>query len=460
MIPPKARESRRMKGLKLSKSLEGIYKESKCREFSVVVIPMDFAKILGKFTKVKIKYESSSTSKSKRNLNQVSPTSRLKSNENGKLPSRRTTYNPHPAQILSGPKKSKAENATPSTKNVLKENNKLKKTILNFSLDTNEEINIYNTNVKLISTKKLYGIVFENPKIKKKEVKSKISLEDLIPHIKSDMLPSEYWCIDYFPKHGEPKNDKVYDRIAAELEDLMYDEKKSSGLRKDEKTDEFPSIMDILNDDPKVVSNNKSKESTVSLESNDVEAMLLGKSDTKLPESVAMDVDNTDVSSFLTGVKSLPSVQTTGNKQGDKQPEPATIEESPDSPSILDENSQKETTSSESTEKAKASETQNKTVTNTASTPKIDENYNTNADNRNNLPNSRAGVTQVIFKKNVNGTCLKSVICPKNLKYNICMLGKPVELLGAPKIISSLEDLQVLLQIVDESNLDNLYVLH
>lgn len=440
MIPTKARETRRMKVLKLSKNLERKYKEVKCRECTVVVTPMDFAKILGKFTKVKIQYESNLSSKSKsKQTNVVSPSSRLKAKENGMVQLHRHAYNAHPAQKL---KKRKASDVPKSTSNVLKENNRLKKPI-------GVAVSDYTARALVKSQVKYYGIVFDKPlEIKPSVIRNKISLQDLVSDINTNILPAEDWCIDYFPKNGEPKDDKIYDRIAAELEDLMYNEKtKINSNVKENKNDEFPSILDILNENTKDSTIKTSDPATsLNLESSDVEAMLLGNTTT---EPAAMDVDSS-VSS-LTGKAAQPAAKPDVTEHTVVA---STIEDNPESPSILDEPIQKDTSS---TETAKITiEVEKIQPTTSQITDQTDENDNTN----NNNSVSRTGVTQIIFKKSVNGTCHKSVTCPKNLKYSISMLGKSVQLLGAPTHISSLADLQVLLQIVEESELNNLYVLH
>lgn len=441
MIPTNVRENRRMKALKLSKNLERKYKEVNCRECTVVVTPMDFAKILGRFTKVKIQYESSSKSKPKQ-TNVVSPNSRLKTKENGMV--HRLAYNPQPAQKLMALKKS---NAPPKpTGNVLKENNRLKKPE---KLTYSE----YSNKPQIKTNIKYYGVVFDKPIPRQKDLRNKISLQDLVCDINTNILPTEDWCIDYFPKNGEPKDDKIYDRIAAELEDLMYNEKtKNSSNVKDSK-DEFPSILDILNENTKDDTTKPVPASSVNLESSDVEAMLLGNTSPSTGPT-PMEVD-TAVTSFIKEA----AEQTTKPDENTKTEEASTIDDNPESPSILEEPLEKYTAS---TEVPKVSSDDSQEVQpkpeSTSQTSQIDENDNTNANNKN--PTSRTGVTQIIFKKLVNGACFKSVTCPKNLKYNVSILGKSVEFLGAPKYITSLEDLQVLLQIVEESELDNVYVLH
>lgn len=438
MIPTKARVNRRMKVFKLTKNLERKYKEVNCHECSVVVTPMDFAKILGRFTKVKIQYESSSKSKPKQ-TNVISPNSRLKAKENGMVQIH--GYNVLPATKLQGQKKLKSNTATTPTSNVLKENNRLKK----------EKDAFLEYNLKpLMKTKvKYYGVVFDKPSVEgQRDTRNKISLQELVSDIDKSILPAEDWCIDYFPKNGEPKDDKIYDRIAAELEDLMYNEKaKNSSNVKDSKNDEFPSILDILNENTKDGTTKASDPaSSLNLESSDVEAMLLGNASPATEPSL-MEVDSSSSDSINK------AAQATTKPEESKAEKASTVDDNPESPSILDEPIQKETSS---TEKPKIS-IDDKALPKTSQTSKIDENDNTNKKNKN---SPRTGVTQIIFKKLVNGTCSKSVTCPKNLKYSISMLGNSVELLGAPKHISSLEDLQILLQIVEESDLDNLYVLH
>lgn len=438
MIPTKARVNRRMKVFKLTKNLERKYKEVNCHECSVVVTPMDFAKILGRFTKVKIQYESSSKSKPKQ-TNVISPNSRLKAKENGMVQIH--GYNVLPATKLQGQKKLKSNTATTPTSNVLKENNRLKK----------EKDAFLEYNLKpLMKTKvKYYGVVFDKPSVEgQRDTRNKISLQELVSDIDKSILPAEDWCIDYFPKNGEPKDDKIYDRIAAELEDLMYNEKaKNSSNVKDSKNDEFPSILDILNENTKDGTTKASDPaSSLNLESSDVEAMLLGNA-SPATEPSPMEVDSSSSDSINK------AAQATTKPEESKAEKASTVDDNPESPSILDEPIQKETSS---TEKPKIS-IDDKALPKTSQTSKIDENDNTNKKNKN---SPRTGVTQIIFKKLVNGTCSKSVTCPKNLKYSISMLGNSVELLGAPKHISSLEDLQILLQIVEESDLDNLYVLH
>ncbi|CAH0625414.1 unnamed protein product [Chrysodeixis includens] len=513
MIPTKTRESRRVKALKLPKNLERLYKEGKCRECAVVITRMDFAKILGKFTKVKIQYESSTTAKTKQGSDSSSPNSnaRLKSNENGMVLIHRNAYSQHPVKELTNSKKVTGTDSRVAS-NILKENNRLKKPVLK-DKNSNYEDKKHKSNTNL----KQYGIIFEDPLVSSSnDVICKISLIDLLPQIDESILPSEEWCIDYFPKKDEPKDDQVYDRIAAELEDLMYNEKPIMKLEDkaeivENKVDEFPSIMDILNDNSSETKPNDQTgtlEFKTNLESSDVEAMLLGKSNPS-SETVAptpMDVDNTSMGNLLEDVNQLSAIQDTITNvdvaalSNCEAGLPASIvpeeAENPHSPSILDETLQKgieehlpvkhlEPTVESPPEEEKESipvipENILSTDTNDINMDAKDEVENIteekimdiNVENENSESNdkikskeknflaSKDGITHVVFKQTKEGTCSKSVTCPKNLKYCIEIDGKSVEFLGAPKFISNLEDLQVLLQIVNESKLDSLYVLH
>lgn len=495
MISHRTRETRRGRLPKMPKNIERMYKEGKCRDCAVVVTRMDFAKILGKFTKVKIQYESSSTPKTKKN-EPVSPNSnaRLKSNENGMVLIHRNAYSQHPVKELLGPKKSKANEPTPrQVSNILKENNRLKKTPI--VKDKNSNISNYEeTRLKNNSRFKQYGIIFMNPSQdnNKNDLKSKISLQDLLPNVNKSILPSEDWCIEYLPKIEEPMNDKVYDRIAAELEDLMYnekpvekaDEKPESG---ESKVDDFPSIMDILNDNSSESNNIKPNDQSTSvefkttLESSDVEAMLLGKSDESTKEQeqpTPMDVDK-----LIADVVQFNAIQNSVSSQDELTKVPETVTEdieNPQSPSILDEALQKgiEEHLPLPNNHIESAQTQSSQEGTNSSDIKIEaENTNLHSDitsvplgikkdeendiqSVENKPQIRTDVTHIIFKKNVEGSCHKLVTCPKNLKYSIELEGKHIELIGAPKYISSLEDLQVLLQIVDDTELKSLYILY
>ncbi|KAJ0176153.1 hypothetical protein K1T71_008327 [Dendrolimus kikuchii] len=466
MIINKIRETRKVKAMKLSKNIERLYKEGKCRECAVVVTRMDFAKILGKFTKVKIQYESSSTRKDR--LSSPHGKSRFKSNENGVVHIQKQAGNEKPTKNYINSKTSKLNENVNRSPNILKENNRLKKT-----KDDNISIN----NNKAIDPKKQYTIIFENPINNKKDSKSKITLMELLPHIDSSVFPSEDWLIDYFPKIDEPKDDKVYDRIAAELEDLMFNEKtKTDKIEQltptENKIDEFPTIMDILNDNINDV--NKAEDQTnndfkSNLESSDVEAMLLGKTnDTNSTlESTPMEVDTPDMNSLIANVDQLnviPEAIAPLTVNSDQKEMIVDNIDNPHSPSILDETLQKgieehlppEGHGLNRTVNEKTPTKDNSTAT-CVSTPETENSKDTK---RINFFLPITGVEEVIFKKTVNGKCFKTVICPKNLKYSIMLEGKPVEFLGAPKYISSLEDLQVLLEIVNETELQNLYVLH
>ncbi|XP_049874849.1 uncharacterized protein LOC126372964 [Pectinophora gossypiella] len=477
MISNKMRENRKGKPVKMPKNIERLYKEGKCSECSVVVTRMDFAKILGKFTKVKIQYESSSTPKTRKN-NQLttSPNARLKKNENGMVMIPRNAYNQHPVSELL--KKSKqnekptsrtnsavkdksklSDTSSPHVNNILKENNRLKKT----PTVKDKQSNYFGKNVV-----KRYGIIFLNPSENNNKEKNKnnFSLLDLLPSIDDSILPSEDWSIDYLPKNGEPKEDKVYDRIAAELEDLMCNEKPvckvDSKAEPVDNKDEFPSIMDILNDNSSETtqSNNQSNQITSpNLESSDVEAMLLGKVSeaSKDPETTPMEVDNAVISNLMDVVQ-MNSEEDPGKLQTDVK-----FADNPHSPSILDEALQKgieehlpkETISQESTTGVEIS------LTNMNSTEVVVKESAANETKPTvSIEIKNTSITHVVFKKYCNGECTKSVTCPKNLKYSIELEGKSVEFLGAPKFIQSLEDLKVLLQIVNETELNSLYVLH
>ncbi|CAG9788053.1 unnamed protein product [Diatraea saccharalis] len=496
MISQRVRESRRVRALKMPKNIERLYKEGKCRDCAVVVTRMDFAKILGKFTKVKIQYESCSTPKTKKTTEVPSPNSntRLKRNENGMVLIHRNAYSQHPVKELLNNKKPKTSVSQPvtpkQTNNILKENNRLKKTPA--VKDKNSNINISSSNESKKknnnSQLKQYGIIFIDPTSNNNnEFKNKTTLNDLLPLLDKTILPNRDWSYDYLPRNAEPTNDKVYDRIAAELEDLMYNEKPSlKSAEKDQhtetKVDDFPSIMDILNDN----SNDSSKpnnQNATNLESSDVEAMLLGKSDTtnKTLVSNSMDVDNADMSNLIADVAQLNAIQVATSDQDNVMKTLPIVEEidNPHSPSILDEALQKgieehlpcdPSLNSENTDNK--TESQNKVINNDVPTEGVNSNNtsknlqtNSNSEEINNKPDINSqeisfppNVSHLIFKKHVNGECVKCVTCPKNLKYNVELEGKSVEFLGAPKFITSLEDLKVLLQIVNETELEHLYV--
>ncbi|XP_052742239.1 uncharacterized protein LOC112048161 [Bicyclus anynana] len=462
MISYKRREGKRGRSLKMSKHLERLYKDGKCRDCTVVVTRMDFAKILGKFTKVKIQYESSSSPKTQKTQQGNKPVTnvantRLKNNENGMVMVHRNAYNPHPAKNLVNTRKhvnNKVASSTINSSNtILKEINILKKTPL-------KNGNVNYENIK--SRVKQYAIVFNDPTSKdnNNNINIELTLSDLLPKVSADILPSEEWCIDYFPKKDEPQNDKVYDRIAAELEDLMYNEKPELSSIKaepaDNKVEEFPSIMDILNDNttPESNSEQKSQNSNIdlkdSLESNDVEAMLLGKA---VKNETPMEVDNTDVNKLIADVAQFSSDNKPITKDEQSEPE----FDNPHSPSILDEALQKGIE-----EHLPYPHLQNKAINKDTTNQNMEIIPKNEVHNNLNIPSTLKleDVTHVIFKKVVNGKCLKSVTCPRNLKYSIELDEKSVEFLGAPKYISSSDDLQVLLQIVNETDLKRLYVFY
>ncbi|CAH0726986.1 unnamed protein product, partial [Brenthis ino] len=473
MIAYKGREGKRGRNLKMSRHLERLYKEGKCRDCSVVVTRMDFAKILGKFTKVKIQYESSSSPKTQKTAESPAPNSnaRLKNNENGMVLIHRNVYSQHPVKDLSNSKKPKINEAsTPrQVSNVLKENNGPKITSLLTDRKTNHnEMQKLNQN-----NNKHYAIIFNDPKSNNNiDIKCDLTLTDLLPNIDKRILPTEDWCIDYFPKNDEPTDDKVYDRIAAELEDLMYNEKPEVKYSKsdatDSKVDDFPSIMDILNDNSASVTNSEPKDQSNNiefkgnLESSDVEAMLLGKAnDSKIIEpSPSMEVDNTDVNKLIEDVVQFSATVEMEKKEVNELSEV----ENPHSPSILDEALQKgiEEHLPSHHSPLKDNNANDNTIN---KIPELNHKTENGIDNVKSTINSNSNentvkpepltvqsicpalkikeVTHVIFKKVVNGVCQKSVTCPKNLKYSIEIEEKSVEFLGAPKYISSLEDLQI-----------------
>ncbi|XP_013191573.1 uncharacterized protein LOC106135747 [Amyelois transitella] len=475
---------------RMPKNIERLYKEGKCRDCTVVVTRMDFAKILGKFTKVKIQYESNSTPKTKK-VEAISPNSnaRLKRNENGMVLLHRNAYKPHPVKELIISKKDKASIPKPAC-NVLKENNRLKKSPI--VKDKNSNLNIPNftgKSLKSATNLKQYGIIFVNPSQarSKNDMKSKTSLDELLPLINKSILPSEDWYIEYLPLKDEPTDDKVYDRIAAELEDLMYNEKPdvkpANSVQSSEtgsKPDEFPSIMDILNDDSSESKKENNQSNSVefksNLESSDVEAMLLGKPG--IPDDVkesvtAMEVDTSDVTNLIEDVAQLNAIQGSISNQV-----PGTVSEefeNPNSPSILDEALKKgieehlplpnslvesdpvkiDTNQTAATESQTSSKIEEEPIKNS----NLKDTNNTIITNGDKTAKQK-DITHVTFTKKINGTCQKSVTLPKNMKYSIEIEGKQVELIGAPKFISSLDDLNVLLQIVDDTELKSLYILY
>ncbi|GBP34906.1 hypothetical protein EVAR_26496_1 [Eumeta japonica] len=539
MFSFKSRDVRRGRPPKGLKNLARLYKEGKCRECSVVVTRMDFAKILGKFTKVKIQYEN--TPKDKSSVNEKSPNSnaRLKNNENGMVLIHRSAYKEHPVKDLLNSKKhdvsNPVKNTSPQVKfNILKENNRLPKTASH-----KEQNSSYNRKRQSASNfTKQYGIIFIQPESDLHNVTNKVCLSELLPGINEDILPSEEWSIDYFPKDEEPKEDHVYDRIAAELEDLMYNDKDTSktvqqDVPQQKTTDDFPSIMDILNDNSNEVNNSEttnlhsvSSENTEfksSLESTDVEAMLLGDSDVNKQITASMDVDKLIEGVPLNSEKTLCNSTNEEDKLLDTDLSVPSIDERCNSPSILDETLSKgleenlpnkieenvpnrieENLNCESSvdhevnKKNDTNEINNEILSTTNDneikqnedsneldeqskiifeTPIHDENEtikDTNCVleepkkievqvpivNGPSFMKNEASVTHIVFKQMKNGSCCRSVTCPKNLKYSIELEGKPVQLVGAPELISSLDDLQVLLQIVNESGLSSFYVVH
>ncbi|XP_041981134.1 uncharacterized protein LOC121734614 [Aricia agestis] len=452
MIAQRLREGRRSKALKLAK----LYKEGKCRECSVVVTRMDFAKILGKHTKVKIQYESS-TPKTQKTTRPATPKSngRLKNNENGMIQGLRSRSNVTPSKPIQRPRilKSKEASSPKQQKNnILKENNVLKKT----TTSTDKKIES-----KSLNNKK-YGIIFSHPKNNSRnEYKSKSSLKDLLPKVNTSLLPSSEWCIDYYPKLQETKDSKVYDRIAAELEDLMNSEKPQVQNQDkvvssdDSKVDEFPSIMDILNDNTTVSTTEQKDQSSIDFKGSlypsttlDVEAMLLGKPEDPV-KVTPMDIDTSVIDKNL--------------------PENSSFDDNPGSPSILNDTSTEEKLllSKDSNEKSTKNlaniDSQNKPPADSDSINNKNKSILNSQDavvkSSFNLPTSKLdSILYLTFKKIVDGKCLKSVKCPKNLKFNIELDQKSVELIGAPKFISTIDDLQVLLQIVNESDPTSSYI--
>lgn len=453
---------------KNNQAIDRLYKEGQCRDCTVVVTRMDFAKILGKFTKVKIQYESSTTPKEKqkaiREIASPNSNSRLKNNENGMVLIHRNAYKEHPVKEILDSKKPNNVKSPVSSKrainnnnNILKENNRLKK-----SPEVKDKVVKTYTRKNNKASLKRYSIVFESPKTKKSsETKNKISLLDLLPSIDKTLLPSEEWCIDYLPNTDEPKEDKVYDKIAAELEHLMYNEKSSiiqSGETNEasvnKSSDDFPSILDILNETPldtnksKTTGQTKSESPKSKLASSDVEAMLLGQPETSKP----MDVSESSTIN-------LTEVGLDNKSCADNIDEPA-------SPSILDEALQKGI-AEQLPEKVNEDHTENKydkeiSLKNVEAMDTDQNHKNSSSDTKIeiDMKGPAKEITHLVFKEMKNGSCNKSVTCPKNLTYVIEFAGKPAELLGAPSFVSSREDLQVLLQIVNESELQSCYVLH
>ncbi|XP_063625506.1 uncharacterized protein LOC134797180 [Cydia splendana] len=477
MISQRVRDMRKGRMIKMSKTVERLYKEGKCRDCSVVVTRMDFAKILGKFTKVKIQYESSTTPKTKKDsVPTVNSSAKLRKSENGMVHINRKAYNQHPINESANSKKPRnTKQTSPVTSprqasNILKENNRLKKGPIVKDKNSNYNQQKVNSNLKS------YGIIFINPNVNNNnDVKSKTNLSELLPDINKSILPNDEWEIDYFPKSEEPKEDKVYDRIAAELEDLMYNEKASSLVDKpdtENKVDDFPSIMDILNDSTPNSSkpNDQSNTFKPNLESSDVEAMLLGKTSTETsqPETLPMDVDNTDMANLI-GEVAVDAIadtvknQPTDHKQGESSEKEVISQLS--NPSIIDETLQKgieeqlifDNATKDTEETSENKESDDSKVTTMDTEVAADDKAKSASDSV--VPKTEV-VTHVIFKQTRDGKCYRCVTCPKNLKYSIELNGKAVEFIGAPKFISSLEDLQVLLQIVNESHLESLYVLH
>ncbi|XP_022112364.2 chromosome partition protein Smc-like [Pieris rapae] len=439
MIGYKSRVGRRVKS-KLARNLETLYREGKCRECTVVVTRMDFAKILGKFTKVKIQYESSTpkaTKSSKQNSN-----IKLKNNENGLVSLNKNPYNSAKELKNKSNKDRTIEvkrhtSNTSKSLNVLKENNNCKSSVLK-----KVNFNIQST----LSEHKEYGIIFVNPNVNgANDVKCKITLADLIPHINKSLLPNEDWCIEFFPKSLEPKDDKMYNRIAAELEDLMYNKINTTT---DNKMDDFPSIMDILNDNTSETDQAKDQtQENKSNLNNDVEAILLGNGESNETIKEEKVVTN----KFKEDIPMTPSTEVEESILKNNI-------EKPHSPSILD----------EALKEGKEQHIPSQPIyedNNVANKPieiavKQDNSEDLVKDETKLHPIKYEEVTEVIFKKILDGKCDKSVTCLKNLRYNIQIEETSVEFIGAPKYITSIEDIQVLLEIVNNTTLNSVYVLH
>ncbi|CAK1543070.1 unnamed protein product [Leptosia nina] len=444
MLGYKSRVGRRVKN-KIAKNIERQYEEARCRECSVVVTRMDFAKILGKFTKVKIQYENNSSPKVSKSSIQNSNV-RLKSNENGMVLMNRKNINSLSKEI----KKSRSEiikdplMPSPKKLNILKENNNYK------NLGAQKE---YSNTKRNKSENKNYGIIFLNPVVNgTHDTKIKVSLADLIPSINKNLLPNEDWCIEFFPKNLEPKDDKMYNRIAAELEDLMYNKINTTSMSNESKGDDFPSIMDILNDN--TTENTPSQDQTSlefkpNMESSDVEAMLLGKGENK---PTPMEIDKSDVNKLKEEVVDfVPSTETEKSIKEDEI-------QNPHSPSILDETLQKGVEEHLPTVQPVIEDTNNITKNAELKLPEPAVAQKSEPDTSHTVKYEE--VTEIIFKKILDGKCVRSVTCLKSLKYNIQIDEDCIELLGAPKYISSIEDIQVLLQIVNDSAVDSSYMLH
>lgn len=415
--------------LKLSKNLGRLYRESKCRDCVVKITPMDFAKILGKFTKVKIQYETCGTRKDNTSDNENNNAT-LNNIENGMVLIHKHTYS---SEKLSPHKDvTSADNASTQhiRNNILKENNIEKKTLLKNNFNNSKQMK--QNSVKLM---KQYGVTFIYPSIIKTELHNKVSLSELLPFIDNKVLPSEEWNIDFFPKSDISSEDKVYDRIAAELEDLMNNGRIITRTsKKDEssetKSEEFPSIMDILND-----TSNKTSEST------DVEAILLGSAVVKESITEPMEVDVSSKNKINIGL-----TENIGNPSSvDEELQKGVMIHIPERPEVVRSTSSVDEEPESFKADGQSYESTTKRTEDLHSWKNISDNKVRNT-------------THVVFKQMENGKCNRLVMCPKSLIYNIELEGKTVELRGAPKYISSLEDLKVLLEIVNETELNSFYV--
>lgn len=332
--------------------------------------------------------------------------SRLGKQENGMVLIPRTFYNKHPAMMV-----------VPQRRQSARSNEGIKKTSTK-RVDANNGFE---------SDHFEYRLVLCPPESEPSPVPpSDFSLEVLSNEIDDGRLPSQMWEVERIPPPSDavPKPDG-YDSIAAELEALMGEQKKvenddapdkpeSEEIKEtpmelctpveptqkpeaEKEHDEYPSIMEILNEMP-----------TPAKENNVEVAEEMTKMETDEEKNVEEPKQN-DV-----------------DAQGDK-PKIETQTDADDTKTVETDNVKSES----------LVETVKKTN------------------------NNEYALNSIIFRRYTpdKQTYDRLVTFQQNMEYFISVDDKKIELLGAPEFIANVEDLQILLQIVDSIDLNSFNVL-
>ncbi|XP_077292902.1 uncharacterized protein LOC143915955 [Arctopsyche grandis] len=418
---------------------------------------------------------------------------RLVKQENGMVLLPRTFYNKHPAKAVAQRRTSARLFDTPPKK---KSPPKKKQ-----SRDVEPRDAVYECE---------YRLVFCDPHrepVEAPPANTDFTLKNLSELIDTERLPSSMWEVERIPPliNFQGKTDSSYDAIAAELEELMGESKKPEEEKMEvepappelevvadkpaadapqdppaepapksetEKVqDDYPSIMDILNEIPKEPS-----AEPVQIKSNDAdgEPEKAAEPQIEQPDDRPAETDvadepteeartdsaekSDDVVENKLEIDVAPVTDSTSeqipNENDGETDEREAVEAEEDAPEAENLDTPMEVESS-----VEIDSVAEETLPALESEVTIEVDVPTKTELENN--NDDYLLKSVIFRRLTEDkqTYDRLVTFQENMEYFIAINDRKVELLGAPEFITSIDDLQILLQIVDDVTLNSFNVI-